>query len=56
MVGVGVKAPAVDTMAEEGEETRGHLIAPCVAKMQVISQKTVNTTKWLESLRRKTKL
>ena len=42
----GGRGPMVDAMAEEGEETRGHLIAPCVAKMQVISPRTANTTKW----------
>ena len=54
--GVGDEASTVDAMAEEGEETRGYLIVSCVVKTHVISQKTAKTTKWLESLRRKTKL
>jgi hypothetical protein len=49
MASEGDEAPAVDAMAEEGEEARGHLIAPSVAKTRVISQKTANTMKWLES-------
>ena len=49
MSGEGDEAPVVDAMAEEGEEARGHLIAPCVAKARVISQKTANTTEWPES-------
>ena len=47
------KLPAVDAKAEEGDEPREHHIVPFVAKMQDISQKTANTTKWLENLRKK---
>ena len=32
MVGEWDEAPMVDVMVEEGEETKGHLIALCVAK------------------------
>ena len=55
MAGEEDKLPAVDVNAEDGDEPREHLIAPCVAKTQDISRKTTNITKWLENLRRKTR-
>jgi hypothetical protein len=55
VVGEGDEAPVVDVMVEEGEGTRGYLIVPYAARKLATSQKTANTTKWLESLRRKTR-
>jgi hypothetical protein len=49
------EVPMVDVKAEEGEEPRGYPNAPSMARMQDISQKTANTTKWPENLRRKTR-
>jgi hypothetical protein len=48
------EVPMADTKADEGEEPRGYPIASSVVKTQDISQKTANTTKWLDNLRRKT--
>ena len=53
MASEGAKAPVVDAMAEEGEGTRGYLIALYAARTWATSQKTANTIKWLESLKRK---
>ena len=48
--------PMVDAKAGEGDEPQEHHIMPFVAKTQDISRKTANITKWLEKLRRKTRL
>ena len=48
--------PTVDAKAEEEDEPKEYPIAPFVAKMQDISQKTANTTEWPESLRRMMRL
>ena len=45
--------PTMDTKAEEEDEPKQYPITPFVAKTQDILQKTTNTTKWSENLKRK---
>ena len=47
--------PATDVKAEEGDEPPEHPIVPFVAKMQDISRKTANITKWPENSRSRTR-